>query len=352
MISLQQNQRIANAKRSFVTRRVPQEAMQTILSGNHTPQAGDLVLAKVTHLGHHKRSERVDGRRARLIEGDEVILAYGNRYAPDQFEAVVPDHLGPCHMVAAGGIAATALSWHSRIVGPTQVEPIGLIGDASGKPLNLNAYAEPSANTVADIPNVVVVGTSMNAGKTTSAAHIIYGLKKAGYKVGAMKVTGTGAGGDLWMMQDYGAEVALDFTDAGYPTSFKVELSELMSIVKDLSQALVERGCNAVVVEVADGVYQRETRALLQNPEFKAHFKSVVFTARESLGATAGADWLQSQGYHVPCISGMICASPLAQREAATQIEMPVYGLPELVEPKIAESLLHFPHLNQQRVSA
>ncbi|WP_104399985.1 molybdopterin guanine dinucleotide synthesis B family protein [Vibrio penaeicida] len=352
MISLNQSQRIVSAKRSFVTRRVPIELMQTLVTGIQTPKAGDLVLAKVTLLGHHKRSERVDGRRATLFQGDEVILAYGNRYAPDQFEAIVPDSMEPCHMVAAGGIAGKALSWHHKIDFPTEITPIGLIGNAEGKIINLSDFSVHPPATTQLIPNVVVVGTSMNAGKTTSAAHIIHGLTKAGYQVGAMKVTGTGAGGDLWLMQDAGAHSAIDFTDAGYPTSFNVKLNELNDIVEKLSAELIHRGCNAIVVEIADGVYQRETRALLQNPSFKANYRNIVFTARESLGATSGAQWLTDQGYYVPAISGMICASPLAHREAAKQIDVPVYGLEQLVEPRIAKSLLNFPVALEEKISA
>ena len=334
-------QRLQAAKQSFVTRRVAKTAMESIIEDlSYQPKAGDLILAKITLLGHHTRTERTDGRKAQLFEEDEVILAYGNRYAPDQFEAVIPSDLSPCHMVAAGGIAARALSWHERIEFPTEITPIGLIADKNGHVINLANYSVPPALSVPNVPNVTVVGTSMNAGKTTTAAHIIHGLTKAGYQVGAMKVTGTGAGGDLWLMQDAGARVAVDFTDAGFPTSFKVEESELMGIVKKLSQTLVNQGCNAIVVEIADGVYQQETRALLQNEEYKALFKNVVFTARESLGATAGAEWLKSEGYHVPAISGRICCSPLAAREAADEVQLNVLDLEDLVNPETAKSLL------------
>ena len=54
------------------------------------PQPGDLVLARVTRVGQHQHIEQVTGRRAKLWQDDEIIVAYGNRYAPDQFEAFVP----------------------------------------------------------------------------------------------------------------------------------------------------------------------------------------------------------------------------------------------------------------------
>lgn len=352
MLTINQNHRIRMATQSFTTRNVPLEDMHALLDGDISPQAGDLLLARITEIGHHGRSERIDGRRARLFTGDEVILAYGNRYAPDQFEAIVPQDLGPCHMVAAGGIAGQALSWHQRIIGPTCIEPVGLVTDRNGNVLNLRDYAVPGQLAEQQVPSVVIVGTSMNAGKTTSAAHIIHGLNKADFRVGAMKVTGTGAGNDLWLMQDAGAEAALDFSDAGFPTTFKIELESLMDIVDRLSSALIARGCNAIVVEIADGVYQRETRALLENRNFNQRFNHVVFTAREAVGATNGVEWLKSQGYHVPAISGRICASPLALREAQEIINMPVYGLEELMIPELAESLLFRPQVTPLAQSA
>ncbi len=343
--------RFNKAKRSFVTRRVPENDMYGLLYEGAKPKRGDLVLARITELGHHKRIERIDGRRARLYPGDEVILCFGDRYAPDQFESKVPDSMSPCHMVAAGGIASEALCWHKRISGPTEIEPIGLITNAAGKVLNIADYALQLPVTPlpeADhIPCTVVVGTSMNAGKTTTAAHLIHGLNKAGYKVGAMKITGTGAGGDLWLMQDSGAHQVLDFTDAGFPTTFNAPADQVVSVFEILSNALINMGCNALVVEIADGLYQQETQQILQYSSFKTRFNGVLFAAREAMGASGGAEWLLQEGYQVLGISGQICASPLAQREAAQVLSLPVYDLDTLSCPEIAPGLLYTPPLSQ-----
>ena len=109
--------RIAGWKTPYAARRVPRSACRTLLTGEVTPRVGDLVLVRIDKLGQHKHLELACGRRARLFPGDEVVLAYGNRYAPDQFEAEVPADMGPCHMVAAGGIAARVISKHDRMSG-------------------------------------------------------------------------------------------------------------------------------------------------------------------------------------------------------------------------------------------
>ncbi len=136
--------RVAGAKRAFTTRRVPIEDMRSLLAGPSSPSSGDLLLARVEEIGKHKRLELTNGRRAHLFPGDEVIVCYGNRYAPDQYEAIVPDDLGGCDLVASGGIAARELSRHERVIDPTRIAPIGLIADGSAMRLNLSDYAMPT----------------------------------------------------------------------------------------------------------------------------------------------------------------------------------------------------------------
>lgn len=94
---LSTSERINRAKAAFTTRRVPLTEASALLT-DRVPQPGDVVLARVTSLGQHHSLQLTTGRRAKLYIGDEVIVAYGNRYAPDQFEAWLPDSLGPCQL--------------------------------------------------------------------------------------------------------------------------------------------------------------------------------------------------------------------------------------------------------------
>src|SRR5262245_27596872 len=124
---------------SYVTRRVPRRTI-SLARGPSRPQAGSLVLARIEAFGHHTHLHLPDGRRRQLFLGDVVILAYGNRYAPRQFEATVPDGLEACHLVAGGGVAARVLSRHDRMRPPTEIQPLGLLADRSGRPLNLSDF--------------------------------------------------------------------------------------------------------------------------------------------------------------------------------------------------------------------
>jgi hypothetical protein len=257
--------------------------------------------------GQRTRIERPNGRKSMLFEGDEILVCYGNRYAPDQFEALVPDDLGPCHLVAAGGIAGRVIAWHLDMDEPTEIAPLGLVATAEGAPLNLRDWGlpEPVGQREGRRPRTVaVVGTAVNAGKTTTAAGIVRGLVRAGYTVGAAKTTGTGAGGDVWLMTDAGAQPVLDFTQAGFASTYGCDPDEVEMILRILYGQLVDAGVDAAVLEVADGVFQSETASLLTSAAFRALVDKVVFAASDALGPVAGVSLLRRLHLPVAAASG------------------------------------------------
>ncbi len=339
-VSLLNAKRIESLKTPFATRRVPRSAIATLLAGDRKPEVGDLVLCRVEKLGQHRHLELTTGRRARLYPGDEIVLAYGNRYAPDQFEAEVPADLSRCNMVAAGGIAAQVITKHGKMKNSTVIQPLGLLGDRYGKALNLRDFALPEPAPHTACPFVIsVLGTSMNAGKTETAAHIIRGLRAAGLRVGAAKVTGTGSGGDVWSMNDAGAETVLDFTDAGLPSTYLADGAEVLRVMDSLIGYLGASGVDVVVFEVADGLFQRETAELVKSPEYAAAVDAVVFAAGDAMGSAGGVQWLRSLGLPVMAASGLLTASPLAIREAAAVTGLPVLDLDALSDASIATHL-------------
>lgn len=332
--------RVASWKTPYSARRVPRSAYCTLLTGEVTPRVGDLVLVRVEKLGQHKHLELACGRRARLFAGDEIVLAYGNRYAPDQFEAEVPADVGPCHMVAGGGIAARVLSKHDRMASATRVVPLGILADSTGRALNLARFALPSMPLPRSRPfTVAVVGTSMNAGKTETATHIIRGLKAAGLRVGAAKVTGTGAGGDAWSMRDAGAFEVLDFGDVGLPSTYLESEDSVQDSLCTLVAQLAADGAHAIVIEVADGVFQRETAALVQSAMFRRAVDAVVFAAGDAMGSVGGVAWLREKKLPVVAAGGLLTASPLASREAASALGVPVLTLEDLASPDVVHAL-------------
>lgn len=333
--------RIASAKVSYTPRKVKLTNAEYIISGDDIiPRAGDLVLARVEKIGQHASLELSNGRRATLFVGDEIVVCYGNRYAPDQFEAIVPDNLDTCHLVASGGIAAQALSWHTKMKTPTTIKPIGLLANRQQEFINLSSASSPKAIQTWPTPyTLAVVGTAMNAGKTTTAANLIRGLSDAGLCVGAAKVTGTGSGRDSWLMGDAGAQLVLDFTDAGFPSTYRATPSELSFIFENLTNQLATAGMDVIVLEVADGLYQTETAQLLKSAAFSNIVDGVLFAAGDAMGAAAGTAWLSQHNLPVYGISGLLTASPLAISEAAQATNLPIYDKRMLRSAAIAAQL-------------
>jgi len=334
--------RIAQAARAYTTRRVPREAMRCVLQGV-APRAGDLVLARVESLGHHTRLHLPNARRKRLFVGDEVIVAYAHRYAASQFEAVVPDSLGPCHLVAGGGIAARVTATHQRIRrGATRIVPIGLVAiEPDGPPLNVASFAlPPSMPAPASLPTIGFIGTGMDSGKTTAAANLALGLGRSGLRVGYAKVTGTGASCDTMLLVDAGADPVLDFTDAGFASTHREAPEVLAHVARDLVGHVHGAGVDVALVEIADGVLQAETAALLEHPQVSGSIDAFVFAAGDALGALAGRDWLAARGLPLLGIAGTIDSAPLLARECEAATGAPVLTRSQLCDPASARKLV------------
>ncbi len=336
--------RVKNASWAFSTRRVSIEAVQSVLPLEGSPNAGDLVLARVDMIGHHSGLQQPNGRRKSMFIGDEIVVAYGNRYASNQFESFVPETLGPCHLVAGGGIASRARSWHNRISkGPTHITPLGLLGDRNGRRMNLTQFAlQPLKNISDKFPTAIaVVGTGMDSGKTQSAAYLVKGLIAAGLKVAYAKITGTGAGGDTWLLRDAGAFPVLDFTDAGAPSTYLMTKKEIENILVTLVGHISTKNVDTIILEIADGVYQQETAELLRSDIFDQIVGGVLFAARDSMGASAGVHWLSNYPTPVLALSGVLSAAPLQVKEATEALRLPVYNREELATAKIAFQIMN-----------
>ena len=334
--------RLARVKRAYTTRHFAAAELHAL----HTdpaarPHPGDLVLARVERIGKHAALELTDSRRATLFAGDEVLVAYAERYAPDQFEAHVPESLAACHLAASGGVAASVVSRRAGVVAPTELQPLGLVLGADGQRLNLRQKSLPRAGGFGPRPlTLASLGTSMNAGKTTSAAHLIHGLVRSGLRVGAAKITGTGSGNDPGLLLDAGAHHVLDFTDCGHASTAGLDLESLLDILHTVQAQMQAHAVDALVLEVADGLLQRETAMLLRSAQFRQRVDGCLFSSGEALGAVAGVRWLLDHQLPLLALCGAMTRSPLAAREAAEATGLNVLGLEQLRDAGTVRGLL------------
>lgn len=347
-------QRARTIRAAYTTRFVAAELQRNpqdfeiVRRANMVPRSGDVVIANVADLGKHTRLQSPVSRRQLMFVGQEIMVAYGHRYAPDQFLAHVPDNLGPCQLVAGGGVASEVIEQHASIDKATQLEPVGLLM-RQGKVVNLLDFAplsiENESPQAAQIdaprpPVIAVLGTSMNSGKSTTLGCLVNGLVNSGMQVAAGKATGTGAGNDPNLFTDAGAFSVCDFTDFGFPTTYRLDYETVRDLLVAMIREQSATGAGTVVIEIADGLFQGETSRLLRDPIFTAQVDRVLFSAQDALGAQAGERILLDAGLDLAAVSGVVTASPLAAKEAQAQLSTPVIGTFELCRAEVASALL------------
>jgi molybdopterin-guanine dinucleotide biosynthesis protein len=334
--------RIARAARAYAVRRARGEALRALRS-DLAPRSGDLVLARVTKLGQHFRLHLPNGRSKSLWPGDEIVVAYADRYAPSQFEAHVPSELGPCHLAASGGIAARVVASNAKLgKRPTELEPIGLIcADAAAPAWNVADFAARDLpHAPRTITTLAVVGSAMDSGKTSALAHLAKGVSRLGVRVGYAKLTGTAAGGDPWLLVDAGADPVLDFTDLGFASTSRIATPVLERVCGQLVLQLQRAGAEVALLEIADGLFQPETAALLVSPRVRALLDGTLYASVDALGAAHGASLLRAQGHRLLGLTGMLATAPLLVREAQAATDLSVYDRSELSDPSVAAKLL------------
>jgi hypothetical protein len=305
-----------------------------------TIRPADVVLAEVLRLGQHRRLQLASGRYRALEVGDLFLAAAGCRYAVDQFEGRGEIRAGePCALLAGGGVVGVLEARHTAMNPPTDVRIHGVVEDAAGRRLTLARYAK-SATGERPHRVIAVVGSGMNAGKTTAAAALVRGLQRSGLRVGAIKATGTGSFGDLQAYEDAGANWVGDFGLTGMASTYRQPVDRLVASLEVLLALAGEAGCEAAVVELADGLLQPETEALLNDPRIRRSLDGLLYAACDPLSALGGLELLDRSGWRAIAVTGLVTRAPLAVRELQAVHRIDVWSREELSDPALANRLL------------
>lgn len=329
----------SHAKWAFTTRRVDRDDVAGLDPRVAHAVAGDLVLCEIIEINQHKKIQLTTGRPSVSYIGDKVVLCVGDRYAPDQFEGAARIAAGGADLLAGGGVAGTMENAHARMVQPTKLLPIGLLTDRDGDVINIARYSLPAAQIPDHVTVIGVFGASMNAGKTTAAVSLAHGLSRAGFTVAGIKATGTGAFGDFNAFEDAGVR-ALDFTDAGMPSTYRMPLGRVEQGFETLVGTAAADGAEIVVVEIADGVFQQETREILEGSTIIDRLDGILFATPDALGAVGGAKVLADYGLRPFAITGKLTASPLAVTEAIIATGISQVSRQDLCTPSIVMSVV------------
>ncbi len=311
---------------------------------SHRPKAGDVAVFRIKKIGKHTSVQAVGGNNAYVFEGDHVMMVFGSRYATGQFEGYVPDeYKDEYQILGKGGAVGVLASMHSKLldIGPTTVELIGYAVNNDNEVINTKYLSLTKqtyrVNVKRDVKIILSLGASMDSGKTTTAAYLTRGLTLANKKVIYIKLTGTVYTKDRSLVRDSGAIMVCDFSTVGFPSTYMCSIEELLDLYQTLLSLTEGYDADFVVMEIADGLLQRETRSLINNKSFMSEVAGVVFSASDSMSAMYGLDVLNKLGAKVCFVSGLVTASPLLTREIKENTTVPVLTLEDMESPSVID---------------
>ncbi len=286
------------------------------LSSVPAPASGDLVVASVKQVNPvYPMLELADGSDIVLEKGNILIGVLGSRRALLGFSGRVPASLEtgqPLHLLNKGGVIGECTAFNRNLEWPTSLEYLGTVTRDEGV-LNLGQYAHPMfEGSLPEVPMVMILGTCMNAGKTTVARQVIDVFTHRGLKINAGKVAGVACRRDVLSMQKSGAEKVMSFHDFGVPSSS--EMKSLLPIARSLHYNLCENNPDFIVMEMGDGIlggYQ--VSSLFEDREYISRAMCTVICANDLMGAWGALEWLKPTGIkagnHPVLISGPVTDS-------------------------------------------
>lgn len=315
----------SRTKWSWACRRIAQKSLHLSLEGKkEMPNIGDLALLRVNKIGFHSAITLTDNRKVRIYPDDLLVGIFGNRYATDAYEAEVRG-TRELSLLTAGGMVGTVLSKNESIQKPTELEFVGYLEDSSGRRANLKELMPRQTTVAPDAANlVVVVGTGMSTGKTTVMRKLIKGLSASGVRVVALKLTGSVSPRDQDELKSADASLVMDFSDYGFPSTYLAPKDELMTLFNLMLTEAAATDPNVVVMEIADGILERETAFLLAEPSFRSRVRAIVLSADSSLSGLYGTRLLEEMGYNVCLVSGRLTSAPLYVKEFQSKSGVPV----------------------------
>ena len=100
-------------------------------------------------------------------------------------------------------------------------------------------------------------------------------------------------------------------------------------------------------MELADGIFQKETTQLLKNSQvIRSAFNGVMFAAGDAVSVVGGITILRNMGFEPLAASGKITLSPLATAEAIKETSIDLFTKEELRSPEVADRILNKLHIN------
>lgn len=212
---------------------------------------GDYVVCKIIKKGSDTfKIELPSGRMRGVMGGETLVGVLGERFATLEATGTWKETKdnGVLHVLTAGGLLGKLTSKSVYIHEMTTIKYSGHVY-RNRKKITMDDFVKPCPQKEFTTPIVLFVGTSMSAGKTTSARIVTNIFKIAGLKVVGAKLSGAGRYKDILAIKDVGADAVFDFVDAGLPSSI-CDREMYLTKVNYLKNLMANIDADVAVVEI------------------------------------------------------------------------------------------------------
>ena len=285
---------------------------------------GDFVVGRAFGMRSRLyRCETKTGRMAEMVVGDQLVGALGRRAATlegvGDWRDVGPDLR--MEALTSAGLLGKATSTSPLLPDLMTLEYLGHTL-RNGRKVTMRDFVEPVPIRPLNMPVVLMIGTSMSAGKTSSGRVAIRALKYLGCEVVAAKLTGAARYRDILSYRDCGAVAIYDFVDAGLPSTacpadqYREALTLLLAKVQKTGADVLVAEAGASPLEPYNG--EAAIAALGGHTRFTVLCASdpyAVLGVQTAFGDAAPPD---------------IVAGPAANTDAAVALVKQLTGLPAL----------------------
>ncbi len=211
---------------------------------------GDYVEGEV--VGARTALYRIEDRSGHMIQvepGDWVVGALGER-------AATLEGVGSWRDVTADGrmntMTSAALIGRYTSFSTLFPDPMALVYRGhlcrNGKKVCMRDFALRSETHAFAVPTLLLFGSSMSAGKTTTGRRVCKELDRAGKYVIGAKLTGAGRYRDILSYLKNGASEIYDFVDVGLPSTIVPE-QDYREAIRPLLNHINDRNPDLLVAE-------------------------------------------------------------------------------------------------------
>lgn len=266
--------------------------------------------------------EAVSGRSMAIVSGDFFLATAGFRESVRWTVGGVPEgglRPGEAYWVLAESGVVGELTSHSRLSKSHLGRAIylGAVLGPNGLPLRLKDFSQqvPPDATDTNAPVYLVLGTSVEVGKTTAGLTLIRTLQAKGHeRVVVLKATGTTSVTEAAAYLDFGAAQVFDCLDFGVPTTFPCARADAAEIFNEALNVCLSLTADAVLIECGGDFLGTCVPEFLQCLLLRRPNPTTILAAADTSGALGAKRELERMGLTLNLITGP-CTDTLTARQ-------------------------------------